>query len=47
MLDGGALPGTPSTVVDLQRFEREGAWTVLREGAAPAEAIARAVADSS
>jgi L-threonylcarbamoyladenylate synthase len=28
-LDGGELPGTPSTVVDLSGD----AWTVLREGA--------------
>ena len=32
VLDGGELPGTPSTVVDLTRYE-EGAWTVVREGA--------------
>jgi L-threonylcarbamoyladenylate synthase len=38
VLDGGRLPGTPSTVVDLRRFESEGAWEVLRTGAmAPGE----------
>jgi L-threonylcarbamoyladenylate synthase len=33
VLDGGELSGTPSTVVDLTRYEQEGTWTVLREGA--------------
>jgi L-threonylcarbamoyladenylate synthase len=37
VLDGGALPGTPSTVVDLRRYEDTGKWSVLRTGAvAPA-----------
>jgi L-threonylcarbamoyladenylate synthase len=35
-LDAGELPGTPSTVVDLTRYEAEGAYEVLREGAVPA-----------
>jgi tRNA (cmo5U34)-methyltransferase len=33
VLDGGELPGTPSTVVDLRRYEEEGVWSVVREGA--------------
>ena len=33
VLDGGELPGTPSTVVDLRGFERDGRWSVVREGA--------------
>jgi tRNA threonylcarbamoyl adenosine modification protein (Sua5/YciO/YrdC/YwlC family) len=33
VIDGGELPGTPSTVVDLRRFEDEGAWEVVRLGA--------------
>ena len=33
-LDGGELPGTPSTVVDLTGYAR-GDWDVLREGAVP------------
>jgi len=45
VLDGGELAGTPSTVVDLRRFERDARWSVLRAGAVPAEAIARAAAD--
>jgi L-threonylcarbamoyladenylate synthase len=37
VLDGGTLPGTPSTVVDLRRYEDTGKWSVLRTGAvAPA-----------
>jgi L-threonylcarbamoyladenylate synthase len=33
VVDGGALPGTPSTVVDLRAYEDEGRWTVVRTGA--------------
>jgi L-threonylcarbamoyladenylate synthase len=33
VLDGGELPGTPSTVVDLRTFEAQGAWSIAREGA--------------
>lgn len=32
-IDGGALSGLPSTVLDLSRFDAGGDWTVLREGA--------------
>jgi L-threonylcarbamoyladenylate synthase len=39
ILDGGELPGTPSTVVDLTNFEETGAFAVLREGAVPAQAV--------
>lgn len=35
VLDAGALPGTPSTVVDLRGYERDGSWFVIREGALP------------
>lgn len=31
-IDGGMLPGLPSTVVDLTEFDENGVWTVLREG---------------
>jgi hypothetical protein len=31
VLDGGELPGTPSTVVDLTGFERDGAFEIVRE----------------
>jgi tRNA A37 threonylcarbamoyladenosine synthetase subunit TsaC/SUA5/YrdC len=41
VLDGGVLPGTPSTVLDFTRDEP----TVVREGAVPAqEALERASA---
>jgi L-threonylcarbamoyladenylate synthase len=39
-LDGGELPGTPSTVVDLRRVESDGSHAVLREGAVPAGRVA-------
>lgn len=32
-IDGGALAGRPSTVVDLSRFDGTGEWQVLRRGA--------------
>jgi L-threonylcarbamoyladenylate synthase len=33
VLDGGELSGTPSTVVDLTRYEQHGSWELLRETA--------------
>jgi L-threonylcarbamoyladenylate synthase len=33
VLDGGELSGTPSTVVDLTRYEQDGSWELLRETA--------------
>jgi tRNA threonylcarbamoyl adenosine modification protein (Sua5/YciO/YrdC/YwlC family) len=33
VVDGGELPGTPSTVVDLRRYELDGEWRVVRAGA--------------
>lgn len=38
-LDGGELPGTASTVVDLTSFEGEGTFLVLREGAVAARDV--------
>jgi L-threonylcarbamoyladenylate synthase len=43
VLDAGELPGTPSTVVDLSGYEEGGAFTVLREGAIPREAVVRSI----
>jgi L-threonylcarbamoyladenylate synthase len=40
VLDGGELPGTPSTVVDLRRYEERGEWSVVRAGLVAPEAIA-------
>ena len=45
VIDGGELPGTPSTVVDLTRYEREGAWRVVREGAVDSATLAAALND--
>jgi L-threonylcarbamoyladenylate synthase len=42
-LDGGDLPGTPSTVVDLGTYEETGEYEVLREGAVAAVEIAAAL----
>jgi len=39
-IDGGALTGLPSTVVDLTRFDGTGEWTVLREGGLPQSELA-------
>ena len=35
VLDGGELPGTPSTVLDLRGYEESGVWTIVRHGAVP------------
>ncbi len=47
VVDAGELPGTPSTVIDLRRFEAAGEWEVLRAGAVEREAVAKAVAATS
>lgn len=44
VLDGGELPGTSSTVVDLRRYEASGAWSLVREGAVSVEEVARRLA---
>jgi L-threonylcarbamoyladenylate synthase len=46
-IDGGNLPGTASTVVDLRGYEANGEWAILREGAVPAEVVAAALGRSS
>ena len=43
VLDGGELPGTPSTVVDLRGLERGLGVRVLREGAVPAQHVVTAM----
>ena len=40
VLDGGGLPGTPSTVVDLRPYETARDWRIVREGAVTREAVA-------
>jgi L-threonylcarbamoyladenylate synthase len=39
VLDGGELPGTPSTVIDLTAYHKTGRFQIVREGAVPAGAI--------
>ena len=43
VVDGGELPGTPSTVVDLRAYGSHGAWSLLREGAVARDQIAAAL----
>ena len=33
VIDGGELPGTPSTVIDLRSYERDDRWSLVRAGA--------------
>jgi L-threonylcarbamoyladenylate synthase len=39
ILDGGELPGTPSTVIDLTGFHENARWEIVREGAVPAGTV--------
>jgi L-threonylcarbamoyladenylate synthase len=43
ILDGGELPGTASTVVDLSDYEDDGRFRIAREGAVPGAEIERAL----
>jgi len=43
VLDGGELPGRPSTVVDLRDYAEHRRWHVLREGALPRDAVRAAL----
>jgi L-threonylcarbamoyladenylate synthase len=43
VLDAGPLPGTPSTVIDLKRYEQTGTYDIVRQGALRTEAVARAL----
>jgi tRNA (cmo5U34)-methyltransferase len=43
VLDGGELAGTPSTVLDLTRYEEHGEWTVVRHGAVSEHELGRAL----
>lgn len=45
-IDGGALSGLPSTVVDIADLERGGRWTVLREGGLPLGDVEAALGES-
>jgi tRNA threonylcarbamoyl adenosine modification protein (Sua5/YciO/YrdC/YwlC family) len=44
VIDGGRLPGTASTVVDLRAYEDENEWRILRPGAVSADSVAAALA---
>ncbi|MFI5009263.1 MAG: L-threonylcarbamoyladenylate synthase [Solirubrobacterales bacterium] len=43
LLDGGELPGTASTVVDLRAYEELGEWRIVRPGPVGAEELERAL----
>jgi L-threonylcarbamoyladenylate synthase len=43
VLDGGDLPGTPSTVVDMREYEDRLRWSIVRPGAVDARRIAVAL----
>jgi L-threonylcarbamoyladenylate synthase len=43
VIDGGELPGTPSTVIDLRRHENAGEWRIVREGAVGEDELGRAL----
>jgi L-threonylcarbamoyladenylate synthase len=45
VLDAGDLDGTASTVVDLRRFEDDGTWEVIREGAVARSCVAATLDD--
>jgi L-threonylcarbamoyladenylate synthase len=42
VIDGGELPGAPSTVIDLRAFEASGEWGIVRDGALAREDVAAA-----
>jgi L-threonylcarbamoyladenylate synthase len=42
VIDGGELPGVPSTVVDVRRYEEDGAWSVARPGLVEDEELRQA-----
>jgi L-threonylcarbamoyladenylate synthase len=43
VLDGGALPGVASTVLDLSDYESRGEWRIAREGPVPRAQLQRAL----
>lgn len=45
VLDRGVRPGTPSTIVDLRGLAGDGGWRLVRVGAVPVDAVARALGD--
>ena len=45
VIDGGELPGIASTVIDLRRYERRGAWSIVRLGAVDEATVAAALGE--
>jgi L-threonylcarbamoyladenylate synthase len=43
VIDGGELPGTPSTVIDLRHYEENRLWSVVRLGAVGDDQLAAAL----
>jgi tRNA threonylcarbamoyl adenosine modification protein (Sua5/YciO/YrdC/YwlC family) len=43
VIDGGELPGTASTVIDLRLYEETGEWSIVREGAVAGWDVASAM----
>jgi tRNA (cmo5U34)-methyltransferase len=43
VIDGGELPGTPSTVIDLRAYESTAEWRIVREGAVSADVLGPAL----
>ncbi len=43
VIDGGELPGTPSTVIDLRSLPDDGSWSIVREGAVSAAEVSAAL----
>jgi L-threonylcarbamoyladenylate synthase len=43
-IDGGELPGLPSTVVDITSIDEDGSWRILRDGALSPGDLASALA---
>ncbi|MGA9286616.1 MAG: L-threonylcarbamoyladenylate synthase [Solirubrobacteraceae bacterium] len=43
VIDGGQLPGTASTVVDLSKYEENRSWRIVREGPVSEDSLARAL----
>ena len=39
ILDGGELPGTPSTILDLTSYARDESFEIVREGAVPRDRV--------
>ena len=38
-IDGGALTGSPSTVIDVTSLDSTGEWKILRQGGMPADEL--------